>query len=77
MGKSILIYTTSSLLYIFDDAGKKKDLPFIVPDAYLIKCNSANDLLVLQENGDIRVQNIDQQVVNIKENIMFLIKDNL
>lgn len=77
MGQNILIYTTSSLLYILDGSGKKKDLPLIVPEAYQIKCNAANDILVLQENGDIRVQNVDQPQIKIKENIMFLIKDNL
>lgn len=72
----LCFYTTKSLLYINSDSGRRYELPFVIPNLYFIKINSKNDLLLIKNNGELRVFNIETKKNIIEENISFILKEN-
>ena len=84
-GKILLYQTNSRLICYYTDAhylyinslsnGRKYELPIVVPNLVMLKLNEKNDLMMLREDGHLKVYNIDSHVSSLEENVSSIVKE--
>jgi len=69
-------YTDGHLLYINNIiTGKKVELPLMIPNLARMKLNSKNFIMLITEDGGLRVYNFEDKKVLLDENCYSLVKE--
>ena len=72
----VCYYTDSHLLYINNIlTGKKIELPLVVPNLARMKLNAKNYIMMIKEDGELRVYNFEEKKVLLTQNCYSLIKE--
>jgi len=74
--KYLVYYTDNHDLHINNIiTGKKSELPLMVPNLARLKLNSQHSIMMIKENGDLRVYNFEKKEVILDENCYSLVKE--
>ena len=68
----ICIYTSKNLLYVNYHNGKRAELPFFIKNCCFIKINQNSDIMMVKDNGDLKVYNLKSRVTSFTDNIIEL-----
>jgi len=74
--KYLVYYTDNHLLHILNIAtGKKQELPLLIPNLVRLKLNALSFIMLIKENGDLRVYDFDKRQIVLDENCFQMVRE--